>query len=341
MTWIYDLNPGEMEERIVAQGYPKFRAKQIQDWLSKGIYDPQEMKNLPKNLKQDLADWFDKEHFRIEKVQTSEADGSLKYLIKCGEDYIEAVIMRYDYGNTLCLSSQIGCRMGCTFCASTGAGFVRDLSAGEMLSTYAILAKDAGMDLERVVIMGIGEPLENLNEILSFVRRLHDEYEISKRRITISTCGLVPQMAELAEAQEPITLAISLHSAIQEKRQEIMPIARRYPLNELLAASKSYFEATGRRISYEYLMIRDFNDGEEDLAALLRALKKAPGHVNLIRLNDHPGMDMRPSTEEAMASFAKALKREGIPVSRRRSLGTDIDAACGQLRRLKGEDMPR
>lgn len=341
MTWIYDLTPEEMEERIVAQGYPRFRSTQVQDWLTKGIHVPVEMRNIPKNLKEDLTEWFDAGHLQIEQVQTSESDGSLKYLIRCDEDYVEAVIMRYSYGNTLCLSSQIGCRMGCTFCASTGAGFVRNLTAGEMLATYAILARDTGLDLERVVIMGIGEPLENLDEVLSFVRRLHDEYDISKRRITISTCGLVPQMMELAKAQEPITLAISLHSAIQAKREEIMPIARRYPLKELLDASKSYFEMTGRRISYEYLMIRDFNDGEEDLDALIRAIRKAPGHVNLIPLNDYPDMDLRPSPDETMTSFAEALKREGIPVSRRRSLGADIDAACGQLRRQKGQDMPR
>lgn len=341
MTWIYDLTPTELDERIVAQGYPKFRATQVQDWLKKGVHVPEDMRNLPKNLKQDLVEWFDAEHLRIEQVQTSAVDGSLKYLIRCGEDFVEAVIMRYDYGNTLCLSSQIGCRMGCTFCASTGAGFVRNLTAGEMLATYAILARDAALNLERVVIMGIGEPLENLDEVLSFVRRLNAEYDISKRRITISTCGLVPQMNELAQANEPITLAISLHSAIQTKREEIMPIAKRYPLDELLAASRSYFVTTGRRISYEYLMIRDFNDGEEDLAALLRALRKAPGHVNLIPLNDYPGMVLRPSTDDRLMYFLNTLKQEGIPVSRRRSLGSDIDAACGQLRRQKGEDMPR
>lgn len=341
MTWIYDLTPDEMEERIVAQGYPRFRSSQVRDWLNKGVHIPEDMGNLPKNLKEDLEAWFDAGHLQIEQVQSSESDGSLKYLIRCGEDFVEAVIMRYSYGNTLCLSSQIGCRMGCSFCASTGAGFVRNLTAGEMLATYAILRRESGLEIERVVIMGIGEPLENLNEVLSFVRRLHDEYGISKRRVTISTCGLVPQMAELAQAQEPVTLAISLHSAIQAKREEIMPIAKRYPLKELLAASKAYFASTGRRISYEYLMIRDFNDGEEDLSALIRALKEAPGHVNLIPLNDYPGMTLQPASEERMMHFMNTLKREGIPVSRRRSLGADIDAACGQLRRQKGEDMPR
>lgn len=337
MTWIYDLTPVEMEEWIVAQGYPKFRTSQVQGWLTKGVHVPEDMRNLPKNLKQDLAESYDAEHLRIEQVQISESDGSMKYLIRCGEDYVEAVIMRYSYGNTLCLSSQIGCKMGCTFCASTGAGFVRNLTAGEMLATYAILARDAGIDLERVVIMGIGEPLENLAEVLSFVRRLNAEYDISKRRITISTCGLVPQMAELAKTKEPITLAISLHSAIQAKREEIMPIAKRYPLDELLAASKSYFEQTGRRISYEYLMIKDFNDGDDDLTALVRAVKKAPGHVNLIPLNDYPGMTLRPGSEERMSQFMQVLERENIPVSRRRSLGSDIAAACGQLRRQNGE----
>ncbi len=334
-TFFYDLTYDDIARWVEKQKLPKFRAEQIYRWQKEAVQSPDEMTNLSKELRRQVGEAFSFDVPELVDCMVSNEDGTHKYLFKLADGpMIEAVLMRYKYGLSLCLSTQAGCRMGCAFCASTRAGLQRNLTAGEMVYQVAVIERWAKEEIKRIVLMGIGEPLENLDHVLNFMARVHDPrlFDISYRRLTLSTCGIVPQIYELAKADLPINLAISLHSAMQDKRASIMPIAKRYGLQELLRAADDYQATTGRRVSFEYTMFRDVNDSEADLAALIHLLKDRGSHVNLIPANHFPGSDFDTPDRERVEAFAAGLNDAGITTTVRRSLGQDIDAACGQLR---------
>ena len=331
----------ELEEKIIALGEPRFRAKQVYQWLNKGMWG-EEMKNLPLSLREKLEDAFE---FRLPKIKrklVSQIDGTIKYLYELIDgECIEAVFMKYEHGNTLCISSQVGCRMGCKFCASTLAGRVRDLYPSEMLGQIIASQKDTGERISNVVMMGIGEPLDNYDNTIKFLRLVSSEdgLNIGLRHISLSTCGLVDKIDRLSEEGLPITLSISLHAYDDEVRGAIMPINNKYSVSELLSACKRYFDKTGRRISFEYTLISGKNDTESGAVALARVLKKfslASSHVNLIPLNEVK--ETKLSTSKNVTKFKNKLLSLGINATVRRKLGSDINASCGQLRRQAKEE---
>ncbi|MDO5734186.1 MAG: 23S rRNA (adenine(2503)-C(2))-methyltransferase RlmN [Eubacteriales bacterium] len=330
----YDLTYDEILDWVQEKAESKFRAKQIYLW-QKSAASLEEMSNLSKDLRRKLGESFSFNKPKILSVLKSEIDGTEKYLFELEDGQIlEAVLMRYKYGNTICLSTQAGCRMGCDFCASTQASFARNLSCGEMLTQVAEVEAKTAEKIRRVVLMGIGEPLENLAEVIKFCERIHDPllFDISYRRMTLSTCGLVPEIYALAKAKLPITLSISLHSPFQERREAIMPIAKRYKISELIEAAQAYFKESGRRVSYEYTLFRDFNDRPEDLRELQKLFAHQAVHINLIPANNFPGSVYYPPLAETVENFKEGLHEVGIEATVRRSLGRDIEAACGQLR---------
>lgn len=333
--FFYDLTLEDIKAWVKEQGLPNFRAEQIYRWQKEAVQTPEEMTNLSKDLRKKIGEAFSFDVPEVIDCMVSKDDGTQKYLFKLADGpMIEAVLMRYRYGLSLCLSTQAGCRMGCAFCASTRAGLQRNLTAGEMVYQVAVIERWAKEEIKRIVLMGIGEPLENLDNVLLFLARVHDPllFDISYRRLTLSTCGIVPQIQKLAEVDLPINLAISLHAAMQDKRETIMPIAKVYDLNELLAAADDYQAKTGRRVSFEYTLFRDVNDTEADLAALIHLLKDRHAHVNLIPANHFPGSDFDAPDKGRVQDFEEGLSKAGIQTTVRRSLGQDIDAACGQLR---------
>ena len=332
---LLSLFPSELEELVLSIGEPKFRAKQIFTQLHRGL-TVREMTNVGKRVA-DKLDEVSYCHFpEVAKKLTSAIDGTVKYLFSLRDgNCIESVVMRYKHGNTICISSQVGCRMGCRFCASTIGGKVRDLTAGELLGQIIAAEKDTGERISNIVMMGIGEPLDNYDNVIRFLRLVGepDGLNIGYRHISLSTCGVVPKINELAKLDLPITLSISLHASDDTTRSEIMPINRKWNIAALLAACKSYYEKTGRRISFEYAMIRDVNDSKETAELLAQKLNGIAAHVNLIPLNNIEESPLKPSTRQAVAAFQKTLEDAGIPATVRRSLGGDIDASCGQLRR--------
>lgn len=312
-----------------------FRAKQIFDWIYKGVYDFEDMKNIPKSMKDKLN-----KNFTIDIPEVLDAmesvDGTRKFLLKFKDgNIIECVIMKYKHGNTICISTQVGCRMGCKFCASTLEGRVRDLTAGEMLSEV-IVAQNLLQDrISNIVLMGSGEPLDNYENVMKFLELVNADYglNIGQRHITLSTCGIVPKIYEMADKEMQVTLAISLHAVTDEKRKTIMPIANKYSIKEILEACNYYVKKTNRRITFEYSLVSGVNDSKEDARTLGSLIGKTLCHVNLIPVNEIKENTFKKSTPKAIEDFRKVLNGYGIEATVRQEKGSDINAACGQLRR--------
>jgi 23S rRNA (adenine2503-C2)-methyltransferase len=337
---ILSLSLEEIQQAVQELGQPHYRAQQILQWLHRGVKSFDDMTDLPKALRELLAERFYIVKLQMLDKRTSSAGDATKYLFLLQDrNIIESVVMRYKYGNSLCLSTQVGCRMGCKFCASTIGGLVRNLSAGEMLAQVIEVNDDLEKVGERrvgnIVLMGIGEPLDNYDNTVKFIKMIHYPMglNMSYRRITLSTCGLVPRMMDLAEEGLPITLSISLHAPNDELRKLIMPVASAYSIDDILKASRYYFKKTGRRVTFEYALISDLNDREKDAIELARRLKGFPCHVNIIPLNNVRGLGYKRSSQAAVERFVSVLKSQGIAVTKRRELGLDIEGACGQLRR--------
>ena len=326
----------ELSAYLKELGQPAFRAKQVYTWLHKGVRSYEEMTNIPQALRQILAEKAPICPPQVVRKQESQKDGTIKYLWKLSDgNCVETVLMRYHYGNTVCISTEVGCRMGCAFCASTLGGLVRKLEPFEMLDQVLFTQVDSGLPISHIVLMGIGEPLDNFDHVLRFLDLVNSEegMNISMRHISLSTCGLVPKIDELAKKKLQLTLSVSLHAPNDEIRNRIMPVNKAYPTEELLAACRRYYAETSRRISFEYAMIDGVNDTEGAAKELLRRMKGLPAHFNLIPLNHVEESPLKPSTKAAVAKFQKILEDGGIPATVRRTLGGDIDASCGQLRR--------
>ena len=338
-TDIRSLNLKELTVFMEQLGEKAFRAKQIYQWLhGKQAASFEEMTNIPKALIEKLKENSHLVSIKQEAVQISKIDGTRKYLFLLDDgNVIESVFMRYKHGNSVCISSQVGCRMGCRFCASTLDGLVRGLTPSEMLDQIYQIGRDTGERVSNVVVMGTGEPMDNFDNLLKFIELLTDEngLNISQRNVTVSTCGIVPKILELAEEKLQITLALSLHGATQEKRRKLMPIANKYELSQVLAACDAYFEKTGRRVTFEYSLVHGVNDTPEDVRELTGLLRHRNCHLNLIPVNPVKERNfVRPSRENAL-NFKNNLEKSGINVTIRREMGSDIDGACGQLRRRK------
>ncbi|HIS59965.1 MAG TPA: 23S rRNA (adenine(2503)-C(2))-methyltransferase RlmN [Candidatus Faecousia faecipullorum] len=326
----------ELGAVLKEMGQPSFRAKQVYIWLHKGVRSYDEMTNLPKNLRDALAKTYPIHAPKVVRKQESQRDGTIKYLWELSDgNCVETVLMRYHYGNTVCISTEVGCRMGCAFCASTLGGLVRRLEPFEMLDQVLFTQVDSGLPISHIVLMGIGEPLDNFDNVMRFLELVNSEegMNISLRHVSLSTCGLVPKIDELAKRKLQLTLSVSLHAPNDEVRNQIMPVNKAYPSEELLAACRRYYDETRRRISFEYAMIDGVNDSVADARELIRRLKGLPAHFNLIPLNHVEESPLKPSSKAAVAAFQKTLEEAGIPATVRRTLGGDIDASCGQLRR--------
>ena len=333
---IKSMNQTELKAALAAIGEPAFRAKQIFVWLHKGCRSFSEMTNLSKDLRQKLDDNYYITVPTVVRKQQSQKDGTIKYLWRLRDgNCVETVLMRYHHGNSICISSEVGCAMGCAFCASTKGGLVRRLTPSEMLDQVLFTSLDSGLTISNIVLMGIGEPLDNYQTVLRFLELINssDGMNIGMRHISLSTCGLVDRINQLAEEKLQLTLSVSLHAPLDEIRTQIMPVNKKYPVDVLLDACKSYFEKTGRRISFEYAMIRDVNDSREIAEVLAKKLDGIAAHVNLIPLNNIEESPLKPSTRKTVMEFQQILEQHGIPATVRRTLGSDIDASCGQLRR--------
>lgn len=327
----------ELEDYLTGMGEKRFRAKQIYQWLHiHHVTGFEEMTNLPEALREKLRQQAVITVLREELVQISQVDGTRKYLFALADgNMIESVLMKYRHGNSVCVSSQVGCRMGCRFCASTLDGLVRNLTASEILEQIYRIGESIGERISNVVVMGSGEPLDNYDELVRFIRLLSDEngMNISQRNITVSTCGLVPRMRQLADLKLQITLALSLHASSQEKREELMPVARSYGLDEVLEACRYYFEQTGRRITFEYSLVGGVNDTQEDAKRLAELTRGMNCHINLIPVNPIKERDYIQSEQRDILNFKNLLERYERNVTIRREMGRDIDGACGQLRK--------
>ncbi len=342
---IRSLLPEELSEYFVSIGEKAFRAKQVFPRLHKGE-KISEISNLSKALRERLEEETLDTLPKVEEKLVSKIDGTVKYLFRLFDgECIESVFMKYKHGNTICISSQVGCYMGCKFCASTIGGKVRDLLPSELLGQIIAAEKDSGERISNIVMMGIGEPLDNFDNVIKFLRLVNNEegLNIGYRHISLSTCGVVPGIYKLSEVDIPITLSISLHASTDEKREEIMPVNRKWKIAELLTACVDYYKVTGRRISFEYTLISGKNDTEEDARSLGNLLKNAfrstgaPIHVNLIRVNEVKETGFKKGSAESVNAFAKTLENMGITATVRRKLGSDVNAACGQLRRQSKE----
>ena len=330
------LTQPELADILKQLGQPAFRAGQVFTWLHKGVRSYDEMTNLPKALRESLTEKYPICPPKVVRKQESQRDGTIKYLWQLHDgNCVETVLMRYHYGNTVCISTEVGCRMGCAFCASTLGGLVRRLEPHEMLDQVLFTQVDSGLPVSHIVLMGIGEPLDNFDNVMRFLELVNspEGMNISMRHISLSTCGLVPKIDELAKRKLQLTLSVSLHAPNDETRNKIMPVNRAYPSEELLNACRRYYAQTSRRISFEYAMIDGVNDSEEDARELLRRLRGLPAHFNLIPLNHVEESPLKPSSRAAVAKFQKLLEEGGVPATVRRTLGGDIDASCGQLRR--------
>ena len=342
MTDIKSMTQQELSLFFKELGEPAFRAKQAFTWLHRGAVSFEDMTNLSKPLREKLAAQCFITAPVVARKQESRLDGTIKYLWELSDgNCIETVLMQYHHGNTVCISSQVGCRMGCAFCASTIAGKVRDLRPSEMLDQVLFTQLDSGREISNIVLMGIGEPLDNMDNVLRFLELVNhsDGLHIGMRHISLSTCGVVPGIDALAEKQLQLTLSVSLHAPDSETRSRIMPVNRAYDVERLFDACHRYFEKTGRRISFEYAMIDGVNDNDWQADLIAKKLRGMPGHVNLIPLNDVVESPYKPSRR--VAAFQKRLESHGITATVRRSLGGDIDASCGQLRRKAMEEQGR
>ena len=333
---IKNLTLAELEQTMLDLGEPKFRGKQVYSWLHRAAPDFAAMTNLPLSLREKLADRFLLTCPTVVRKQESTLDGTVKYLWRLYDgNCVETVLMRYHHGNTVCISSEVGCPMGCAFCASTIGGLVRRLSAGEILDEVLFTQADSGQEISNIVLMGIGEPLDNYDNVTRFLELVNspEGANIGMRHISLSTCGVVPKIRALAESELQLTLSVSLHAPDDETRNRIMPVNRTWNVEALLSACRDYFKATGRRISFEYAMIRGVNDSPEAAGLLIRRLHGMAAHVNLIPLNHVDESPFEPSERQTVLRFQKQLEDSGIACTVRRTLGSDIDASCGQLRR--------
>lgn len=337
MVDIKSLSKTELEIEFKKKGLQKFRAGQVYDWMHvKLARSWDEMTNLSKDLRKTLAEEYQYTSLKIERLQESAIDGTKKFLFELSDgNYVESVFMKYKHGNSVCISSQVGCKMGCRFCASTLDGWERNLLPSEMLDQIYAISRYVGERISNVVVMGTGEPLDNLDNLLKFIELLTntDGLNISGRNITVSTCGLVPKMRELADKELAITLALSLHASTDEKRKELMPIANTYSISELMDACKYYFDKTGRRITFEYSLVAGVNDTPDDAGKLSVLAKGVGAHINLIPVNPIKERDFKRGSKEAIMGFKTRLEKNGVQATVRRELGADIDAACGQLRK--------
>ena len=334
MVDIKSMTLEELTAWFKEQGEPAFRAKQVFRWLYRGVTSFEEMSDLSKALRQKLSEVAFLAPPKVARKQVSQLDGTIKYLWELADgNCIETVLMRYKHGNTVCISCQVGCRMGCAFCASTLAGKVRDLTPAEMIDQVLFTQVDSGEPISNIVLMGIGEPLDNFDTVMKFLTLVnHPEgMNIGMRHISLSTCGLVDQIDKLAQRGLQLTLSVSLHAPDDETRSKIMPVNRSVGVARLMETCRRYFQTTGRRISYEYAMIDGVNDSDAQADLLAKLLKGTPGHVNLIPLNDVEESPLKPS--KRVAAFQKRLESHGVTATVRRKLGGDIDASCGQLRR--------
>ncbi len=330
------LLPEELAAVLKDMGQPAFRAKQLFEWASRGAESWEEMTNIPKQLRAQLAEKFSLGAPAALRKQVSAGDGTVKYLWRLRDgNAVETVVMRYHYGNSVCISTQVGCRQGCAFCASTIGGLVRSLEPGEMLEEVMFSEKESGLKIGHIVLMGIGEPLDNFDNVVKFLRLVNHPQgmNIGMRHISLSTCGLTERFEELARLNLQLTLSVSLHAPDDETRSRLMPANRGRGVAQLMDACEAYFRRTGRRISFEYAMIDGVNDSPEQAALLARHARRVSAHVNLIPLNHVDERSFAPTPPERISAFRKALEREGVNVTVRRSLGGDIDASCGQLRK--------
>ena len=345
MKDLLSVTPAELEELILSVGEPKYRAGQMFPQLHKGL-SPEEMTNIGKKTREKLAAVAEYHLPQVRRKLVSALDGTVKYLFELRDGHcVESVVMRYNHGNTICISSQVGCRMGCRFCASTIGGKVRDLIPGELLGQVIAARKDLGERISNIVMMGIGEPLDNYDNVVKFLRLVAhaDGLNIGYRHISLSTCGVVSGIYKLAEEEFPITLSISLHAPDDETRSSIMPVNNRWGVDELLTACKDYYDKTGRRLSFEYTLIAGKNDTPEGASKLANVLNRhlrtrittMPIHVNLIPVNEVEETGFSRSSDEAVKAFAAVLEKRGIRATIRRKLGADINASCGQLRRAE------
>lgn len=334
---IKSLELAELTEAMVQMGQPKFRGKQVYSWLhEKRVESFEEMSNLPAAFRQQLAQNYYINSLSIIRKLTSKIDGTQKYLLRLKDNNcVEAVLMKYKYGNSVCISTQVGCRMGCKFCASTLAGLVRSLEPSEMLDEIYTVTRDSGQRVSNVVLMGIGEPFDNYDNVMKFLHILSspEGYNLSLRHLSLSTCGLVDRIYQLAEKKVGLTLSISLHAPNDEIRSQTMPINKRYPIDELLEACRYYFNKTGRRISFEYALIEGVNDEVRHANELADRLRGMSAHVNLIPVNPVKERGFKRGSRQRIEAFQKALEARGVNATIRRELGADINAACGQLRR--------
>ena len=334
MVDIKSMTLEELTAWFKEQGEPAFRAKQVFEWMYRGVTSFDEMSNLSKPLRQKLNEICFLDVSKVVRKQVSELDGTIKYLWELSDgNCIETVLMRYKHGNTVCISCQVGCRMGCAFCASTLAGKVRDLTPAEMINQVLFTQIDSGAPISNIVLMGIGEPLDNFDTVMKFLTLVNHPLgmNIGMRHISLSTCGLVEQIDKLAQLGLQLTLSVSLHAPDDETRSKIMPVNRAIGVERLMDSCRRYFQTTGRRISYEYAMIDGVNDSDAQADLLAKLLKGTPGHVNLIPLNNVEESPLKPSRR--VAAFQRRLEQQGVTVTIRRKLGGDIDASCGQLRR--------
>ena len=345
MKDLLSLFPEELAELLVSVGEPKYRAGQMFPQLHKGL-SPLDMTNIGKKTREKLSEVAEYYLPSVRRKLVSALDGTVKYLFELRDGHcVESVVMRYNHGNTICISSQVGCRMGCRFCASTIGGKVRDLIPGELLGQVIAAQKDMGERISNIVMMGIGEPLDNYDNVMKFLRLLREPegLNIGYRHISLSTCGVVSGIYKLAEEEFPITLSISLHAPDDETRSSIMPVNNRWGVDELLTACKDYYDKTGRRLSFEYTLIAGKNDTAEGASKLANVLNRhlrtrtttMPIHVNLIPVNEVEETGFSRSSDEAVKAFAAILEKRGIRATVRRKLGSDINASCGQLRRAE------
>ena len=335
-TDLKSMTLAQMQAEFRTLGEPAFRAKQVFTWLHRGAESFGEMTNLSKPLREKLDGLYTITVPRLARAQRSQKDGTIKYLWRLADgNCVESVVMQYHHGNTVCISSEVGCPMGCKFCASTLGGLVRRLAPSELLDQVIFSQKESGLPISNIVLMGIGEPLDNFDAVMQFLELVNspEGLNIGMRHISLSTCGLVDKIGKLAERKLQLTLSVSLHSPDDESRSRIMPVNRRWGVDTLLAACRDYFEKTGRRVSFEYTMIDGVSDSEQQAQLLAKKLQGMAAHVNLIPLNSVEETGLRTSTHAAIARFQEILQQHGVTATVRRTLGSDIDASCGQLRR--------
>lgn len=333
---IKSMTLAELQDAFAALGEPKFRAKQVFAWLHRGAVSFEAMTNLSKPLRETLDSLYFINKPTVARKQISRLDGTIKYLWRLRDgNCVESVVMQYHHGNTVCISSEVGCPMGCKFCASTIGGLVRRLEPSELLDQVLFSQLDSGLPISNIVLMGIGEPLDNFDNVMRFLELVNspDGMNIGMRHISLSTCGLVDKIEQLAERDLQLTLSVSLHSPDDESRSKIMPVNRRWPVDTLLSACRDYFAKTGRRISFEYTMIDGVSDSPEQAQLLAKKLAGMGAHVNMIPLNNVTESGLHTSSRQAIRRFQTILEEHGVTATLRRTLGSDIDASCGQLRR--------